>query len=122
MYKQMVYIGDKCYETLPRQRSYIHAELQPPKSFVWVCPTCGTAWARAKVENRAYFVLTRPCESHRDPLLPSLVVSGSLWLGGEDEFNESLSHELLLREFNLLYNFLRSSKDEQRSEDHYSPA
>lgn len=110
MYRQTIFIGRRAIPTLLVRENHFGL----PPSRAWCCPHCGEIWARAVVEMpggemRKFLFLTHPCEEHSDPLLPSLMVSGSL-LSAEPEFNDSLPRELWEREFHLHDAFIRKNQ------------
>jgi hypothetical protein len=80
--------------------------MQRPASYAWFCPECGEVWARSVCGTARFQITTQPCATHRDPLLPRIMVSGSLVLPFDKDFNDSLSPALWLREFQLHYKFV----------------
>jgi len=78
----------------------VHSEVQAPYSFAWFCPECGRIWAKAVVDGAHFMVANQPCEQHKG--LPNyFIVPGSLWLSLRPEFIQSLSREVLEREFRI---------------------
>lgn len=110
MYRQTIYLGGRAFPCGYRSAD----RFGPPPSLAWCCPVCGDVWARALLqapgqEPRRFMFLTAACEQHEDPLLPSLVVSGSLLTEIAADFNDSLPLSLWEREFQLHLNFTRKN-------------
>lgn len=101
---QTIIVRDVPYAALPRPPERIHEEWQAPRSYAWACPKCGDIWARAVVAMQPFMFFSHPCEAHSDALPPSLIIGGSLWLPLQNGFNQTLSRELLIREFQLHLN------------------
>ena len=94
---QSLFLSSRVYKSF-RKPDAVHEEKHPAKSLAWCCPQCGDIWARA-VTTQSFMFLTHVCEKHLDPLVPSLIIPGSLlWT---QEFNESLPLELWMREVEL---------------------
>lgn len=98
MNPQSISIGPRLYSTGPRPLLWAGRTIQPPHSYAWACPVCGKVWARASVPGTYYSFITHPCEAHEDPLVPSLLIPGSLLSHHDADFNASLSLELWQRE------------------------
>ncbi|HWI68101.1 MAG TPA: hypothetical protein VNS88_06950 [Nitrospiraceae bacterium] len=79
---------------------HCHGRMQEPYSFAWFCPVCAKVWAKATVQGQPYMVFTVPCDLETT-VDNYFVVPGSIWLGLWPEFLQSLSHEVLEREFSL---------------------
>lgn len=79
----------------------IHSEVQAPCCFAWFCPRCGQLWAKAEVEGHhdRWMVITHPCDL--EPVDNYFIVPGSMWLSLRPEYLQSLSHEMLVREFEI---------------------
>ena len=80
----------------------VHNEVRAPLSYAWFCPNCGRIWAKAEVNGQPYMVMTQPCDLE----LPTnyFIVPGSIWLTLRPEYLQSLSREVLEREFQLHLN------------------
>jgi hypothetical protein len=73
-----------------------------PPSRVFICPFCGDAWAKYRVEGQPYFIFCRGCDKCGDA--HSLDIGGSLWIDWEAEYQKSLPHDALMREVILYCN------------------
>lgn len=93
-----LFLDNKLYQIKQKPNPLVALGLAPAYSVAWCCPACGEVWARKVVDSRQFFFLTVPCPKHEDALLRTLMVPGSLLVGGEVVLDE-LPPELVTREF-----------------------
>lgn len=98
MSPQSLSVGPRLYPSGLRSSIFAGGIVQYPHSYAWACPVCAEIWARASVPDSFYSFITHPCEAHEDPLVPSLLVPGSLLSLHDEGFNASLPVELWQRE------------------------
>ena len=82
-----------------------HNEIQAPNSYAFFCPNCGRVWAKADAGNgqaSTWVVQTHPCDL--EPTTNYFQVPGSIWLPLRPEYIQSLSRQVLEREFQLHLN------------------
>jgi len=97
VFKQTIFVGRSTFPPTYRTMRRVHEEMQRPPSYAWFCPECAEIWARALVEGSSFQVITYPCEQHRDRFV-GILVSGSILLPFDLEFNDSLPVEAWRRE------------------------
>ena len=69
----------------------------PPLSVAFFCQRCGEVWARSALQDQAYECWSMLCEKHTVEY--PFQVPGSTWMPWDRGHNESLSDEMLKREF-----------------------
>lgn len=105
MYEQSIHVEGRFLGSFIRPATIVHAERQPPYSYVYVCPECGDLWARCPVSdtdgNMSKFqVQGGYCRKHPGP--SPFTVAGSLLLSWEPEYSSLLLScpDMVLWEFN----------------------
>lgn len=96
MYQHAIFADGRFLGSGERPPDFAHGRKIPPSSFVYICPTCGEAWARAIVPNARFWALTIPCRKH--PSRFSVEPAGSLLLEWNREFNSALTPAAWQRE------------------------
>ena len=85
----------------------VEGKPEPPRSYLFICPTCGEVWAKAditysrltrEVKRTPYQLLAIGCGQHPQH---SQEIGGSLWLSWDSDFTDSLSQDFLYRELFL---------------------
>jgi hypothetical protein len=85
----------------------VHGIKTIPWGVAFFCPFCSEIWALATIDDRETGIQGRPCDRHT-PYSPSRGVSGSIWISWDEEWNNDLPVELLIREFLLHYDVSQS--------------
>lgn len=91
--KQHFFISDKFLGSAERLPEFVHAELQVPASYVFLCPRCGDAWAKAAVEYKdswKWVPVMRYCRKHGD---------GRISMFWDADYMAALPFPVLLYEF-----------------------
>jgi hypothetical protein len=96
MYEQHFYVEGTFLGSVVRPAMIVHAERQPPYSYVYLCPDCGEVWARCPVKRTDYDppreskwqVQGGYCRQHPGP--SPFTVAGSLLLSWEPEYSNLL--------------------------------
>lgn len=73
---------------------------RPVTSIAYLCPRCGDVWARVAVEGASYWFAAHASCPRCAPY-HSLDVPGSLWMGHDLRFNDSMPDGLIKRELEL---------------------
>jgi hypothetical protein len=98
---QEFFIGSERVALVLRKPVYVHAELQPPYSYVWVCRHCGTTFGMAPVEGQQFLPIRGCCEGCRDRAVGVWETPGSLWVECDPDFLSALPEAVLRRELQL---------------------
>jgi len=77
----------------------VHSQIWAPVNRAFFCPKCGRIWAKVDADADRWIAHHVPCDLE---LVDNYyIVPGSIWLSFEPEYLKSLSHEVLVREFEL---------------------
>lgn len=96
LFRQLFFIEGRLLAEAPRDRVFVHADLQPPESMLFYCGVCGEVYARLPVmtpmgqttEWQSYKRLCRKCHAHES--LSRGLIPGSVWLGWDGDFLAAL--------------------------------
>lgn len=109
---QHFFVMGKYLGASPRNKVWVHAEQQSPRSLGFVCPVCGDAWAKAPVEPASgngmaqWEVMMRPCPKHQQSRYD---VPGSITLSWDPDFNDSFPPDVIRWEFQQHLNLFPDS-------------
>lgn len=99
---QHFFVAGKYLGAAMRDRVWVHAEQQSPRSFAFICPVCGDAWAKCPVEPTVgkgiapWQALLRCCSKHQQSRHD---VPGSLALSWDDDFTQAFPEDVVRWEF-----------------------
>lgn len=68
-----------------------------PRSQLFICPDCGSVWARVVVEGGKFFGISARCGAHANDF--SSLVNGSIWADWEKQLIAAMPRETLVAEF-----------------------
>lgn len=96
----------------------VHAEMQVPYSYTFVCQTCGEVWAKAFIREQVYLPLRTPCPQHPGSWLLD-GPPGSMWLDWDKAFTDSFSDAVVRREFLLHLEHAEKEMQNESQASHY---
>jgi hypothetical protein len=102
------FIRDKYYGREEAHMTWTHNKRQLSTGKAFFCPICSELWAIAPVDGEETYVEHILCDKHEPT--PSRPTPGCLYLPWDEDWNRSLSKEILARDFILMFNYKRNSR------------
>lgn len=85
------YLGEGRIES-----EFRRGELVLPSGLLWVCPICGSVWAKAVIEDRPFEIWAKKCGCANTPYY--FEFAGSMILEWDHRLWAAMPREMLLRE------------------------